>query len=99
MTNNETWVVITNRNAKEFRKSQMKVIAEPVMHPKTILLSVWWDCKDILYFDLLLRLMLTTCQQLNNLRAVIQEKRPNLIKWNSLSSHNTKSHTSNIIQK
>lgn len=62
---------------------QVKVqepVAKAGLHPTKVLLSVWWDCKGIIFFELLPSGETITankyCEQLIKLDAKIQEKRP-----------------------
>ena len=53
------------------------------IHQKKIMLSVWWNWKGVVYFELLSRNQTINtnvyCQQLDKLNTVVNEKRPELI--------------------
>jgi len=63
-------------------------------------LSVWWDWKGVVYFELLPRNQTINsdvyCQQLDKLNAAIKEKRPELINRKGFIFHqdNARPHTS-----
>ena len=60
--------------------------AEPVakagLHPMKVLLCVWWDCREIIHFELFRHgetiMADKYCEQLTRLDAAIREKRPDL---------------------
>ena len=55
---------------------------KPEVHPRKVLLCVWWDQKGVLHYELLPRNQTITaevyCQQLRRLEKAIQEKRPGM---------------------
>ena len=68
------------------------------IHQKKIMLSVWWDYKGILYFELLPRMINSNAYvpQLAKLSDALQEKRPELADHKGVvfQHDNSKSHTS-----
>ena len=59
-----------------------KAVPKAGLHPKKVLLSIWWDWKVILYFELLPSNTIVNsdvyCHQLEKLKTAVQEKRPSL---------------------
>lgn len=55
-------------------------VARPGLHPKKVLLSILWDCKDILYYELFPEGQTINsekyCNQLEKLKGTIITKRP-----------------------
>ena len=88
ITGDEKWIVYNNVNRK-ISKDQRKAHYEPAqiiskaeLHKKKIILSIWWDYKGVVYFELLPNNRTTNsdvyCQQLVKLEEAIKEKRPEL---------------------
>ena len=61
------------------------------LHPEKIMLSVWWDFQSIIYFELLPPNTTIDCKlycnQLQNLKVVLQVKRPERHKIRLLYDH------------
>ena len=61
------------------------------MHQKKIMLSVWWDWKDVVFFKLLPRKKTINsevyCRQLNKLNAAVKEKWPELVNRKGVIFH------------
>jgi len=88
------WIVYDNPQRKRtWRKlnESDQTVTKPGLHARKILLSVWWDCKGILYFELLPKDQTINADkycQLDNLRAAIKKKkRPNLINRKKILFH------------
>ncbi|CAK9833798.1 Mariner Mos1 transposase [Anthophora retusa] len=83
ITGDEKWIVYDNPKR---RKSWVDPgqpstwIPKPNIHAKKVLLCIWWDCKGVLYYELLQPDETITAdrykQQLTNLSDVLEEKRP-----------------------
>jgi len=91
------------------RKRSWKHSSEPPqttskagLHPKKIMLSVWWDFKGVIYYELLLlgKTIDSTvyCSQLTKLDQAIRSKRPELANRKGVVFHhdNARPHTSLI---
>ncbi|KAL7735182.1 hypothetical protein ACLKA6_014898 [Drosophila palustris] len=94
ITGAEKWIVYNNVN----RKRSWSKHGEPTqttskadIHQKKVMLSVWWDWKGVVYFELLPRNQTINsdvyCQQLDKLNAAIKEKRPELINRKGVIFH------------
>ncbi|XP_011632512.1 histone-lysine N-methyltransferase SETMAR-like [Pogonomyrmex barbatus] len=56
ITGDEKWIVYNNINRKRSwskRSEAAQTIAKAGLHPKKIMLSIWWDWKGIVYYELL----------------------------------------------
>lgn len=91
VTSDEKWIVYDN----VIRKRSWGQIGDPPksspkagLHPKKIMLSVWWDFKGIIYYELLPYGQTINsdvyCSQLTKLNDAIHEKRPKLANRNGL---------------
>lgn len=73
VTGDEKWILYNNIQRKRTWK-QANEHGEPMektnLHPQKVMLSVWWDCKGIIYFELLPAGQTINsdkyCQQLDN---------------------------------
>ena len=65
------------------RDEPPQTISKVELHEKKIMLSVWWDWEDVVFFELLPRNQTTNsdvyCRQLNKLNAAVKETRPELV--------------------
>ena len=61
------------------------------IHQKKVMLSDWWDCKGVVYFELLPRNQTINsdvyCQQLDKLNTAIKEKQPELVNRKDVIFH------------
>ena len=85
VTGDEKWCVYVNFKRRKQWLSPDKTPAPRVkaeVHPRKVLLCVWWDQKGVLHYELLPRNQTITaevyCQQLRRLEKAIQEKRPGM---------------------
>lgn len=102
ITGDEKWILYNNvKRKRQWLSRGSKPIPQPRsgLHPKKILLCVWWDLKGIVYYELMGDNQTITsevyCQQLTRLKAVLQEKRPSLINRKGVILHhdNARPHT------
>lgn len=99
----EKWIVYNNVNRKrswEMQDESAQMTSKVEIHQKKIMLSVWWDYKGILYFELLPNNQTINSnvyiQQLAKLADAIEAKRPVLANCKGVVFHhdNAKSYTS-----
>ena len=75
------------------------------LYPMKLLLFIWWEWKDVVYYELLPQNESINsakyCNQLNELKAAIAEKRPELANWRGVVFHheNIKSHIALAVRK
>jgi histone-lysine N-methyltransferase SETMAR len=102
VTGDEKWVLYVNVERKnQWLTPGQKPIPTPKagLHPKKVLLCVWWDIEGIIHFELLdMNETITAniyCQQLDRLKAAIKEKRPSLANRKGVILHqdNARPHT------
>lgn len=103
VTGDEKWVMYSNTVRKRSwckLKEPAQTTSKAELHPKKIMLSIWWDYKGVVYFELLPRNQTINsnvyCQQLTKLDEAIKEKRPELANRKGIVFHhdNAKPHTS-----
>lgn len=101
----EKWVLYVNaERKKQWLGAGEEPIptAKPGLHPKKVLLCVWWDMKGIIYMELLnMGETITSevyCRQLTELRDKMKLTRSSLLNRRSviLQQDNAKSHTSKM---
>ena len=108
ITGDEKWVVYNNIE----RKRSWSRPGEPAqttskagIHQKKVLLSVWWDYKGIVYFELLppnrTINSVVYIEQLTKLNNAVEEKRPELINRKGVVFHhdNARPHTSLVTRQ
>ncbi|GFY18015.1 mariner Mos1 transposase [Trichonephila clavipes] len=108
ITGDEKWVVYNNIK----RKRSWSKLGEPTqttskadIHQKKVLLSVWWDYKGVVYFDLLPSNRTINfdvyIEQLTKLNNAVEEKWPELTNRKDVVFHhdNTRSHTSLVTRQ
>ena len=103
ITGDEKWIVYNNVNRKRSWSKHNKpaqTISKAELHQKKIMLSIWWDYKGVVYFELLpSNRMINSdiyCLQLMKLEETIKEKRPELANRKGIVFHhdNARPHTS-----
>ncbi|XP_032688787.1 2-oxoglutarate receptor 1-like [Odontomachus brunneus] len=78
------WIVYNNVSQKRWSKrgEAAQTVAKAGLHPKKVMLSIWWDWKGIVYYELLLpnKTIDSTkyCSQLAKLKRTIDQKWPEL---------------------
>ena len=83
VTGDETWILYQNVHRKRTwsKENRPSIVAKPGLHPKKVLLSIWWDWKGVVYYELLPQgetINSNKYNQLDQLKAAIAEKRPEL---------------------
>lgn len=108
VTGDEKWVCYVNiKRKKQWLTPGQKPIptAKAGLHPRRIMMSVWWDYRGIIYFELLPRNITITgqiyCDQLGRLEAKLKKARPGLVnRKNVIIQHdNARPHISKIAQQ
>ncbi|XP_014785013.1 histone-lysine N-methyltransferase SETMAR-like [Octopus bimaculoides] len=72
------------------------------LHPKKIMLSVWWDIKGVIHYELLDNNQTINanlyCEQLRRLKTVLSQKRASLVNRKSVIFHhdNARPHTTRL---
>jgi len=94
MTGDEKWIIYNNVERKRsWGKWNEPLLATPKvgLHPKKIMLCVWWDWKGILYYELLPKNEMINskkyCSQLDELKTAIEQKRPEIAKRKGIVFH------------
>lgn len=106
VTGDEIWIQYNNAERKRtWRQKNECDQAKTGLQSQKAMLSVWWDCKGVIFYELLSVGEIVTsdkyCQQLDNLKAAIEEKRSVLAKRKDVVFHhnNARSHISMQTQR
>jgi len=108
ITGDEKWVVYNNiRRKRSWSRpgEPTQTTSKADLHQKKVLLSVWWDYKGIVYFELLPPNRTINSdvyiEQLTKLNNAVEEKRPELTNRKGVVFHhdNAKSHTSLVTRQ
>ena len=90
----EKWILYNNVEQKRSwgkRNEPPPTTPKSGLHPKKVLLCIWWDWKGVLYYELLLENQTINsnkyCSQLDQLKAAFDEKRPELVNRKHISFH------------
>lgn len=103
VTGDEKWIVYNNVVRKRsWCKPGEPPAATPKagLHPKKVMLCIWWDWKGVVYYELLPPNQTINsdvyCRQLAKLKRALAEKRPELVNRKGVVFHhdNAKPHTS-----
>ena len=103
MTDNEKWILYNNVGWKRLWGNQNEpppTTPKAGLHTEKVMLCIWWDWKGVLYYDLFLENQTINsnkyCSQLDQLKAALDEKRPELVNRKHIIFHqdNTRPHGS-----
>ena len=103
MTGNEKWIQYNNVERKRPWGKQNEpppTTPKAGLHPKKVMLCIWWDWKGVLYYKLLPENKMINfnkyCSQLDQLKAALHEKRPELVNRKCIIFHqdNARPHVS-----
>ena len=103
ITGDEKWITYDNNVRKRSwtkRNEAPQTVAKPKLTPRKVMLSVWWDWKGIVHYELLPSGQTIDsnlyCQQLERLRQAIEKTRPELINRKGVVFHrdNARPHVS-----
>ena len=93
MTGDEKWILYNNVEWKRSRGKRNEPPNTPKagLHPKKVMLCIWWDWKGVLYYELLPENKTINsykyCSQLDQLKAALDEKHPELVKRKCIIFH------------
>ena len=86
VTGKEKWILYNNVEQKRSwgkRNKPPPTTPKAGLHPKKVMLHIWWDWKGVLYYELLLENQTINsnkyCSQLDQLKAALDGKRPELV--------------------
>lgn len=108
ITGDEKWIVYKNVKRKRSwcdLNEPPKTIAKADIHQKKVMLSIWWDYKGVIFFELLPRNQSINsevyCRQLDDLNTALAEKRPELINRKGVVFHhdNARPHSSLVTRQ
>ena len=90
----EKWIVYNNVVRKRYwsrRYGSPQTKSKQEVHQRKVMLSVWWDCKGVIFFELLPRNQTINsdvyCRQLDSLSKNIIQKRPGLVNRKRVTFH------------
>lgn len=105
VTGDEKWVLYVNHTSKRSWVPSDQVpepTAKPELHPKKVMLCVWWDVHGVVYWELLPTNTTVTanvyCAQLQRLRAALDKTRPRSGQYYFLHD-NAKPHVAKVTKK
>ncbi|GFV28972.1 mariner Mos1 transposase [Trichonephila clavipes] len=85
VTGNKKWITYDNfvrKQSSSKHGEDAQTVAKPGLTARKVLLCIWWDWKEIIYYELLPYGQTlnsdTYCQQLDRLKLAIDQKRPEL---------------------
>lgn len=85
ITGDEKWILYRNATQKKSwvpKGAQATAVPKAEIHQKKVMLSCWWDCKGVVFFELLPEGQTINtdvyCRQLDDLKAAVATKRPEL---------------------
>ncbi|XP_032467124.1 nucleotide triphosphate diphosphatase NUDT15 isoform X1 [Phocoena sinus] len=91
---NEKWILYNNGERKRSwskRNEPPPTTPKAGLHPKKVMLCIWWDWKGVLYYELLPENQTINsnkyCSQLDQLKAALDEKRPELVNRKRIIFH------------
>ncbi|GFW33308.1 histone-lysine N-methyltransferase SETMAR [Trichonephila clavipes] len=108
VTGDEKWVTYDNTVRKRSwskRSEAAQTEAKLGLMARKVLLCIWWDWKEIIYYELLLYGQTLNsdpyCQQLDYWKLLINQKRPELANKRSVMFHqdNARLHTSTVTRQ
>ncbi|XP_006145801.1 histone-lysine N-methyltransferase SETMAR-like [Tupaia chinensis] len=90
----EKWIVynsVVRKRSWSQRDDSPQTTSEVDIHKRKVMLSVWWDFKGVVFFELLPRNQTTNstvyCRQLDSLNESIFQKRPELVNRKGVVFH------------
>ena len=90
----EKWILYNNVEQKRLRGKQNEppqTTPKASIHPKNVMLCIWWGWKGVLYYELLPENQTINsnkyCSQLDQLKAALDEKHPELVNRKRIIFH------------
>ena len=87
VTGDEKWILYNNVKWKRSWGKQNEpppTTPKAGLHPKKVMLCIWWDCKGVIYYELLPENQTINsnkyCSQVDQLKGAVDEKRLELVK-------------------
>uniref|UniRef100_A0A0K8TZI7 Mariner Mos1 transposase n=1 Tax=Bactrocera latifrons TaxID=174628 RepID=A0A0K8TZI7_BACLA len=79
----EKWIKYNyklRKRSRSKRNEAFQIVAKPGLMPRKVMLSVWWDCKGIIYYRLPVEIInsIFCCQQVIRLKQAVENKRPEM---------------------
>ncbi|KAF6130886.1 hypothetical protein HJG60_007843 [Phyllostomus discolor] len=99
----EKWILYNNvepKRSRGKRKEPLPTTPKASLHPNKVMLYIWWDWEGVLYYELLPENQTVNsnkyCSQLDQLKAALDEKRPELVNTKRIIFHqdNARPHVS-----
>ena len=94
MIGNEQWILYNNVERKRSRGKRNEpppTTRKADLHPKKVMLCIWWDWKGVLYYELLPKNQTINCNkycsELDQLKAALDEKHPELVSRKHIIFH------------
>ena len=92
MTGDEKWILYNNMEWKRsWSKRNEPTTPKAGLHPKKVMLCIWWDCKGVCYYELLLENQMINsnkyCSQVDQLKAALVENHPELVNRKRIIFH------------
>ena len=91
---NEKWILYNNveRNRSWGKRNEPpQTTPKAGLHPKKVMLCIWWDWKGVLYYELLSENQTINsnkyCSQLDQLKVALDKKRPELVNRKRIIFH------------
>ena len=103
VTGDEKWILYNNVERKRSwgkRNEPPPTTPKASLHPKKVMLCIWWDWKGVLYYELLLENQTINsnkyCAQLDQLKVAIDKKHPEVVNRKCIIFHqdNARRHVS-----
>ena len=94
VTGDGRWIVYNNveqKRSRGKRNEQPPTTPKAGLHPNKVMLCIWWDWKGVLYYELLPENQTINsnkyCSQLDQLKAALDEKHPELVNRKRIIFH------------
>ena len=93
----QKWILYNNVEWKRLwgkRNEPPPTTPKAGLHPKKVIVCIWWDWKGVLYYELLLESQTINsnkyCSQLDQMKAALDEKHPELVNKKCIIFHQDK---------